>query len=289
MSQTDRREFLSKVGRVGAVAGVGALMLPSGGCSDDAVATPDPLMQWPLQYAPLTEARVRELAYYTFYNGGCCYGAFEAIVAAMREEVGAPFDLIPTDMMRFGGGGVAGFGSLCGTLNGAAAAINLMFPNSEANPLISELLSWYAATPLPTSETNAYAMNSPTLPEGKTQLFAGDLGQSVSGGNLCHMSVTNWSRATGFGSGSAERKERCARLTADIAVKAMQLMTAQFNGTFTAVQTLPRDNVNCSTCHKEGTDPDYGEFTNGKMDCGICHVDPSEPLPSSSMGHPQPK
>ena len=41
-----------------------------------------------------------------------------------------------------------------------------MLPNSEANPLITEILSWYAATMLPTAETNAYAMDNPTLPEG---------------------------------------------------------------------------------------------------------------------------
>ena len=274
MSQTDRREFLSSVGKVGAMAGAGALVAGSVGCSDDAVATPGNIVQWPLQYEPVDEERVRELAYYTFYNGGCCYGAFEGMIAVMREFMGGDFDLIPTVMMRFGGGGVAGFGSICGTLNGAAAAINLMLPNSEANPLITELLSWYAATMLPTAETNAYAMDNPTLPEGKTQLFTGDLGQSIAGGNLCHMSVTNWSRATGLGSGSNERKERCARLTADIAVKAIELLTANYNGTFVAQFGLPADNVNCRTCHKEGTDPLYGEFTNGKMDCGICHIDP---------------
>jgi hypothetical protein len=276
MSQTDRREFLSKVGKVGAMAGAGALVAGSVGCSDNAVATPGQIVQWPLQYEPADEDRARELAYYNFYNGGCCYGAFEGMVAVMRELLGGDFDHIPTDMMRFGGGGVAGFGSICGTLNGAAAAINLMLPNSEANPLITELLSWYAATMLPTTETNAYAMNSPTLPEGKTQLFTGDLGQSIAGGNLCHMSVTNWSQTTGIGSGSAERKERCARLTADIAVKAFELLTKNYNGTFTAEYGLPADNVNCRTCHKEGTDPLYGEFTNGKMDCGICHIDPVE-------------
>ena len=191
----------------------------------------------------------------------------------MREFMGGDFDHIPTDMMRFGGGGVAGFGSICGTLNGAAAAINLMLPNSEANPLITELLSWYAATMLPTAETNAYAMNNPTLPEGKNQLYTGDLGQSIAGGNLCHMSVTNWSRNTGLGSGSIQRKERCARITGDIAARAAELLNQVHNETFVAVTPLPADAVNCTSCHHEGEDPDYGQFTNGKMNCGTCHVE----------------
>ena len=273
METTDRRAFLTHLGQMGAAAGMGVLCAQPLGCSSDADAATTTLLQWPLEYQPLDVEHVRKLAHESYYGGGCCYGCFDGIVRALAQEVGDPFDDFPTDMMRYGGGGVAGYGSLCGTLNGAAAAINLVTPMPTANAIISELMAWYAATTLPTDISNQYAVNHEFYVETlKTDAV---LPQNVAGGNLCHMSVTNWCNTSGFGSGTVERAERCARLTGDIAARAVELLNQQYDGTFAAVTPLPSEATNCVTCHHSGGDVSSGEFTNGKMDCGICHVDPA--------------
>jgi len=273
METKDRRTFLTHLGQMGAAAGMGVLCAHPMGCSSDADAATTTLLQWPLQYEPLDVEHVRKLAHESYYGGGCCYGAFDGIVRALAQEVGDPFDDFPTDMMRYGGGGVAGYGSLCGTLNGAAAAVNLVTDTSKARPIISELMAWYAATALPTDIANTYAVNHEYYVETlKTDAV---LAQNAAGGNLCHMSVTNWCNASGFGSGSTERAERCARITGDVAAMAVELMNQEYAGSFVAVTPLPSANTSCVTCHHTGENVGAGEFTNGKMDCGICHVDPA--------------
>jgi hypothetical protein len=272
METNDRRAFLTHLGQVGAAAGMGALCVQPMGCSDAGAATTS-LLAWPLQYEPLDVEHVRKLAHESFYGGGgCCYGAFDGIIRALAEQIGDPFDEFPTDMMRYDAGGVSGFGSLCGTLNGAAAAVNLVTETSRAKAIISELMSWYAATPLPTQISNTYAVNHEFYVD--PLMTDASLARNAAGGNLCHMSVTNWCNASGFGSGSTERKERCARITGDVAAKAVELLNEEYAGTFVAVTPLPSAATNCVSCHHEGENPAVGEWTNGKMDCGTCHVDP---------------
>ena len=54
-------------------------------------------------------------------------------------------------MMRYGAGGVGGWGSLCGTLNGAAAVVGLVEPAKERrSQIMRELFSWYESTAPPT-------------------------------------------------------------------------------------------------------------------------------------------
>ena len=257
------------------LAGCGAFpgnVLPDG---TDGDTTSSPTVQWPLAYAKLDVETVRKRGHRAFYDGDCCYGAFKAIVESLAEVQGGAFETIPCDMMRYGKGGVVGFASLCGALNGASAAINLVLTLEEATPVITELLNWYSTEQLPSDISNQYAANHEYLVEEmKTDA---ELPRSVSGDVLCHTSVTNWCKTSGDASGSLEREERCARLTGDVAAKAVEMLNALYDQTFTPMLISPGETAGCTACHKKGEDYAAGQWTQGKMNCIACHVDPTIP------------
>lgn len=259
MSKISRRDFIKKVGIYGAVSGVATAAGMSIVDIENAKATQ---AEHPFGY-PVDglDVEVIRRKGYDGYKGidingithaHCAFGAFHAIISQLAEVVGSPYDTIPTQMMEWASGGVTGFATFCGALNGACAAIGLICSNSDAKDFISDLLSWYAETSLPTN------LIEPT----------GYITQSVAGGNLCHTSVTNWCLASGHASGSSERSERCARITGDVAAMAVTMLNDGRLGLM-----VPGDKTICRTCHYRGTDYEGGQFTRGKMDCTKCHVD----------------
>ena len=271
METTNRRSFLKCAGNAAGIAGLAGVTSASlVGCPpvDDPNAYTIP--EWPWAYAPLDVETLRKMGHESYYAGGCCYGAFDAIVRALRIAVGDPFDKVITDMMRYGSGGVAGFGSLCGTLNGAAAAIGLVSDKATQSALVAELMSWYAATPLPTDVSNQYALNHEYLVD--VMKYDGEIVASVAGGNLCHMSVTNWCLTADVPESDVMRAERCARLTGDVVAKAVELLNAKYNGTFASETPLPSASASCSACHTDGGAAAPLTFSNGKMDCDLCHA-----------------
>lgn len=227
---------------------------------------------WPAPYSKLDVETVRKRGHAAFYSGDCCYGAFHSIVESLAEAVGEPFTSFPTDMMRYGKGGMYGYGTLCGALNGASAAIQLVTDEETAAKVITELLNWYAKEPLPTDTANQYAVDHEYLVD---ELKAeGALHQNVAGNVLCHISVSKWSQEAGFASGSEERKERCARLSGDVAAKAVELLNAVHDESFEPALLSLGEEAGCMACHKPGLNFSGGNFTQGKMDCTTCHVAP---------------
>jgi hypothetical protein len=254
---SSRREFLKSAGAYSAVAGVG---LTGGlGLGD---AAPADAYAHPFGYPEggLQVERTRRLGYEGYKgivladgrkHSGCAFGVFHGIVAQLAEVVGEPYAGIPTQMMDWGSGGVVGFGSLCGTLNGAAAAIGLICDGDDARGFISDLLTWYSATPSPTN------LVAPT----------GDTVQTTAESNLCHISVTRWCAASGFASGSPERADRCARMAGDVAAKAVEML----NGGRLGLE-VPGEKAGCRNCHYMGESYATGQFTHGAMDCLTCHT-----------------
>ena len=88
----------------------------------------------------------------------CASGTFGAIVGQLQEVVGGPYSGIPLAMMQWASGGVVGFGSLCGALNGAAAAIGLACGKGDAKAFIADLLTWYSnlSSDLCSCQRNSY-------------------------------------------------------------------------------------------------------------------------------------
>jgi hypothetical protein len=302
MKTTSRREFFRRAGELGLSAGMGALLIqngcapgaglpvpfgddtapnagvseeqgtPSNGTGEQETSSSAPAWPWP--YAKLDVESVRKRGHQGFYKGDCCYGAFAAMVGALADQVGEPFTRVPTDMMRYGKGGVYGYGTLCGALNGAAAAIQLVCDEATASKVITELMNWYAATPLPTDVANQYAVNHEYLvAQLKTDAA---LPQNAAGDVLCHVSVSKWCALARYGSGSEQRKERCARLAGDVAAKAVELLNAVDDLAFQPILKSPGELQagGCMACHKPGPDYAAGNMTQGKMNCTTCHVSP---------------
>ena len=261
MKMSNRRAFLFGSSQTavlgGLLGGVGAPKVsaePSG---------PPPL---PWAYAPLDSEWVRKRVHQLYSGKECCAGSFTALIEALRDRVGAPYDTVPCDMMLYGAGGVAGFASLCGALNGSCAAISLACDKDQALAVITELLSWYSGATLPSDTSNGYAMNGGYF-DDDTYTIREALPQSVAGGELCHMSVSNWCEKSGFASGSKERSERCARVAGDVAAKAVELLNALHAGEFVASTPLPADASGCRECHAKSET----SSTRGKGDCIVCH------------------
>lgn len=211
---------------------------------------------WPWPYQKLDPEKVRKLGYEGYYEGGCMYGAATAIISTLQQEVGYPFTLIPVDMLRYGEGGTAGWGTLCGSLNGSSAAINLVCGKGVYAPLVNELLGWYSEFPFPSKEHEAYSK------------FQNQV-QNVSGSPLCHVSVTEWCKTAGKKVSDPERLDRCAKLTGDVAAKAVELLNAQADSKFVAAYKPSELFAGCMSCHV-GKDSMLNNVQ-GKMNCVQCH------------------
>jgi len=256
-----RKEFLTNTSKyaVGAAVGVAGLNALSDGklFGGTAGAT------WPLPYVTLDPDEARARAHYLYYNGkACCAGTFGAIVELLQEKIGDPWTSIPIEIMLYGGGGGAGWGTLCGTPNGGAAAISAVVEQASYGPLVTELWGWYSSEALPTDAANAFVY--------ETKNYEGTLPQSISGSPLCHVSVTEWCMEANKKVSDIERKERCARVAGDTAAKVVELLNAHFASTFTPTYTDPQEVSDCLMCH--GSSAMFTVMT--KMNCVSCHGDP---------------
>jgi len=247
------------------------------------VEIPEP----PWEYRKLDPYEVAELGYQGYcgktFSGEklpgahCCFGAFYAIIKALADEVGSPYkEFMPvTSMATVGKGGIVGWSTVCGALNGAAWATYLVLPEEEADKVINELFAWYQYEELPKYK-----------PPKAMKASLDPMPTSVANSPLCHASVTNWCTASGYRAFSKERSERCARLTADVAGKTVELINAMHDGTFAYVYYDKNTELNtCGSCHSnKGSTL---EDTRGKMYCVSCHSDKGATHIESIEVHPK--
>ena len=166
-------------------------------------------------------------------------------------------------MMKYGEGGVGLWGSLCGTLNGGAAVIGLFVSDKpQREQLIAQLFAWYESTELPSYQ-----------PEEASPVT--DIPRSVADSVLCHVSLGKWCHVAGKKVGSPEMKERCRRLTAEVAAKTVELLNAHLQEPCTFSGPAPAVKA-CLSCHGNSDRRD----TIGQMQCGICHQHLSAAHPS---------
>lgn len=90
--------------------------------------------------------------------------------------------------------------------------------------------------------------------------------KSVSGAVLCHVSVHRWCEASGCEVESDEMKERCRRLTADVAVKTVELLNRNLRKA-TDFAGLAPGVKSCVSCHGKADRADAF----GMMRCNTCH------------------
>lgn len=211
--------------------------------------------------APLVPAVVADKAYRIFPEGACMYATFASIVSSLGELVGEPYRSFPVDMMRYGEGGISGWGSVCGALNGAAAVIGLIYPGKDGTrraELVAELFSWYEQSQLPKFRPTQTAI-SLEIPSS--------VAKSVSNSVLCHVSVSRWCQVARCDALSPEKRERCRRLTADVVLKTVELLNRSQEPASSFAE-LSSETKSCVACHGKTDRADAMV----KMRCDTCHM-----------------
>ncbi len=260
--QMTRKRFLTGAARYLTAAAAGATLVNV--LSGEAPASPADAPPWPWPYTKLDPEEARKLGHDAYYEAGCGYAGFAGIVKGLQDKAGAPFTSFPLQMMSYGSGGLKGWGTVCGALNGASAAISLVTDNRTSGALIDELINWYTQTLLPTDVSNRYAEEH----RFKTDRKIAALTQNKSGSPLCHVLVSKFCLASGRAIDSPERIERCARLSGDVVAQAVRLLNDQRDNAFHAAFTAPKAVGECLSCHGGGhTEMNVSE----KMDCLQCH------------------
>jgi hypothetical protein len=186
------------------------------------------------------------------------YGVFASVMSQLAEKYGEPYSSFPVDMMIYGAGGVGGWGSLCGAINGSAALVGLFVKDEDdIKKLVNEIFLWYQQTELP-----IYVPQKPGLDI--------KMPRTVSDSVLCHVSATKWCKTAGHKTYTKPQKERCKRLTADTAKKTVEVLNAHFASRFTPVLKHDDNTKGCMSCHT-AKDSEVQD-SRGKMACGSCHT-----------------
>jgi len=258
MNKISRRKMLLIMG--GSLAGTA--MAGSGiSFAGEEPKGPFKLVQKPFSWTPrpLDPKEIASAAYqgYAYKGYGCAFGAFYSIIGLMGEKYGKPYSEFPFTMLEVGKSGISDWGTICGALLGSASALSLFWGRKERDPLVDQLFRWYETTTFPIYK-----------PKGKAVKFEGDLPTSQSDSVLCHVSVSKWAYSSGISAASNQRKERCARLTSDVAFKTWEIIEAKMQGKTVNWFEKSEARKNCGTCHdKDKESPNL----KGKMDCAPCH------------------
>jgi hypothetical protein len=202
---------------------------------------------WPWPYKKLNPAKTAELAYEEWYRVFCGGAVVSSVFKQLRETVGEPYKSFPIDAFIFLEGGIAGWGTICGTNSGANIVTNLIIgprtAGSEDGMMMgSEMMQWYSETSMPTF--------TPKAPKVKTAIP-----KTVADSPLCHISVGKWMKASNKELNSPERKDRCARLTASVAYHLVELLNDWKDGKYKTQGAMPaklyniQSQHNCTDCH----------------------------------------
>ncbi len=299
-----RREFMKRAVLATAGAMVFSRLAPRAFAAEE-----QKLPELPWGYVELDVEETRKRGHLGYYKFECAGGAFWALTSQLAEKGVKPWNMLPIPSLQtvlnavlhkkellffyqYGAGGVAGYATLCGALNGPAGFIQMVVEKeSHWKKLIRALLRFYESAPFPSKKSNEYAVEGKYYVPRDKMKYAGPLPQSVSGSVLCHVSVSRWCVVSGYASGSPERSERCGRLTGDVAAATAFLLNEYFksgknveaalasferyirtiHGSGTV--KLSATTASCRVCHYKGKDYEMGQFTRGYMECEACHRD----------------
>lgn len=264
-----RRKFLAGAGAI-----LGLAVVPSV-LTKPAVAEAAAPTGFPWSYTTLDADKVARRAYEVYYVSGCMEATWwpivEALAASGLSDAATTWGTLPKDMMKFGGGGVAGWGTLCGTLNGSCAIIAAIAGTATIK-ISDEAMQYYAETPLPTNGVDRSMRKDdwiPVYPAGAkiapTGLPLVNVPTSTAHSQLCHASLSQWTMTTGSADGTIEQKDRCGKACYDMVFKTVTMLNAWKASGALPAGTLDASIAACQTaCH---TTP----IAKGKMACDSCH------------------
>jgi len=233
-----RREALVGSGKVAA----GAALLSYGAASlfTPAMAMAKETVKFPWGYTKIDPAEAGAIAYNNWFKHFCCYAVVSGILEPLQREIGDPYASLPLIAFKWGHGGAVGWGTLCGSLNGAGIATGFI-GGHEGEKILNDVIAWYTETDLP-----IYKPKSP-----KAQIK----NVNTSDSPLCHISVGKWMKKEGVAFFSPQRKERCARVSADVAMKTVMLLNDWKDGKYKETHGSNvkehglTTQLNCMECH----------------------------------------
>ena len=220
--------------------------------------------KFPWEYQKLDLDRVGQTAYDKWFDVFCSQAVATGLFEQLREKIGEPYVSFPIDALRFGMGGMLGWGLTCGTLVSGGLFIGLTVPRDPGDRMINDLVKWYSNTVLPHYRPKIIKTTIRDK-EGREREFKGNFKNlTVANSPLCHQSVGRWMKKEGVDWDSDPRRNRCAMLTAGVAVKVAEILNGWIDsGKYTPVhepqlkvQKIPlrRDikiaaQNNCGDCH----------------------------------------
>lgn len=259
-----RRKFLVGAGALAGAAGIMGLGIADRPSPARAAGTVTDL-PWTYPTDPAKQPdpiKLAGLGYEVYYSQGCAEGAWWPLIDFLAAaDPSSPWATLPKNMFSYGGGGVGGWGTLCGALNGAAAIIGMVGAPGE---ITDEVFAWYARTPIPSNQAErAVAAGTWTPAAGVPQPMT-NMPTSIAHSQLCHASLSQWTMTSGFDLGTDEHYDRCGKLTFDVEVKTITLLNAYFqDNNNVPVVALDPTVAACKTCH--------GSKALGKQACDSCH------------------
>ncbi|PMP89565.1 MAG: chain A iron centre cytochrome C protein [Desulfurella sp.] len=205
-----RKNFLTRA----SIVGLGALV---GGFATQ-IANADKTQnwsanKWPWPYVELDPKTTAQIAYEEWYRLWCGGTVIYSIFHQLAQKVGEPYKSFPIDPFAIFEGGLAGWGTLCGSVNGAAVVASCIIGPmtqegcEDGHIIASNMLDWYSHANMPIFVPKNPKANKKTIVH------------TVSESPLCHISVGKWMHASGYPINSPERKDRCARVAASVAYK----------------------------------------------------------------------
>jgi hypothetical protein len=263
-----RRKFLVSAGTVAGAAAVTGIGLSKFTSPAEAATA---VVPWPYPKAaadqPVPEALARR-AFEVYFASGCAEASWYPLVEALGAKYPDSWGTLPKNIFRYGGGGIGGWGTICGTVNGCSAAIGMVVGDStHRNTLIDAIMQYYADTALPTNAAwkshlgqldLASTWNPATLP-------LKNVPSSTAHSPLCHSSLVQWTMTTGATNGGPLQRDRCGKACFDIVRKTVELLNTYFQMATPSASPVALDPsvAACRTCHVT--------YTGAKMACDSCH------------------
>ncbi|MDR3553688.1 MAG: hypothetical protein P4L55_02920 [Syntrophobacteraceae bacterium] len=149
-----RRNLLRSAVTVVGAAGAAA-MAPFGlDLLSRAEAKSGVVRKWPWPYEKLEPGKTAEIAYHEWYRLSCGAAVIYSIFSQLAEKLGEPYGSFPVEGFIFLVGGIAGWGTVCGSNAGANIVTNLIIgPKSGGSNagewMGSEIMQWYCEASLP--------------------------------------------------------------------------------------------------------------------------------------------
>jgi len=247
-----RRDIVSKAGilGIGALIGKFTTQVAQAQNSTAVLNKSHSPNKYPWPYVELDPTVTAQIAYEEWYRIWCGGTVIYSIFSQLAKKVGEPYKSFPTEPFVILEGGVAGWGTVCGSVNSAALIANFIIgPRTKGGSvwghvIASNMLDWYSHANMP--------IFVPKNPKANKKSIV----RTVSESPLCHVSVGKWMRASGYPINSPERKDRCARVAASVAYKLVEDLNRWHRGEYDeniAWQPGKKAGItsqfNCAECH----------------------------------------